>query len=55
MFFFFKIRKRCPRCLHLQRNDGTDSEPKWVCNDPNCVLYVPKKENNTSEETKEAI
>ena len=23
------------------RNDGTEQNPKWVCNNPKCVKYVP--------------
>ena len=35
------IKKRCLRCLKVMRNDGTDEQPKWVCNNPSCVRYVP--------------
>lgn len=35
------IKKRCLRCLKVMRNDGTDEHPKWVCNNPSCVRYVP--------------
>ena len=35
------IKKRCLRCLKVMRNDGTDEHPKWVCNNRNCVRYVP--------------
>ena len=35
------IKKRCLRCLKVMRNDGTDEQPKWVCNNRNCVRYVP--------------
>ena len=35
------IKKRCLRCLKVMRNDGTDEQPKWVCNNPQCVKYVP--------------
>lgn len=35
------IKKRCLRCLKVMRNDGTDERPKWVCNNRNCVRYVP--------------
>lgn len=38
------IKKRCLRCLKVMRNDGTDEQPKWVCNNPNCVRYVPPVE-----------
>jgi hypothetical protein len=23
------------------RNDGTEEQPKWACNNPKCVRYVP--------------
>jgi hypothetical protein len=26
------------------RNDGTADAPKWVCNNPKCVRYVPPVE-----------
>jgi hypothetical protein len=26
------------------RNDGTETAPKWVCNNPKCVRYVPEPE-----------
>lgn len=39
-----KITKRCNRCLKPMRNDGTEQEPKWVCNNPNCVKYKPPKQ-----------
>ena len=35
------IKKRCLRCLKVMRNDGTAEQPKWVCNNRNCVRYVP--------------
>ena len=35
------VKKRCNKCMKVMRNDGTDTEPKWVCNNPNCVRYVP--------------
>lgn len=51
------ITKRCNRCRQPMRNDGTETEPKWVCNNPSCVKYVPPAEDNgeeDSEETEEA-
>lgn len=36
-----KITQRCRRCRKPMRNDGTDEAPIWVCNNPNCVCYVP--------------
>ena len=37
------VKKRCFRCLYVMRNDGTKENPKWVCNEPTCVRYVPPK------------
>lgn len=45
------ITKRCNRCRKPMRNDGTETEPKWVCNNPKCVKYVPPTpEDNTDSE-----
>ena len=41
---FFKITKRCIRCRKPERNDGTEENPKWVCDNPKCVRYVPPVE-----------
>lgn len=38
-----KPAPRCIRCNQKMRNDGTDTAPVWVCNNPNCVRYVPPK------------
>jgi hypothetical protein len=38
------IKKRCLRCLKPMRNDGTEQNPHWVCNNQNCVRYVPPVE-----------
>lgn len=35
------VTKRCIRCRQPMRNDGTEANPKWVCNNPACVRYVP--------------
>ena len=44
------IKKRCLRCLKQMRNDGTIENPKYVCNNPSCVRYVPpKKDENTNK------
>ena len=40
------VTKRCIRCRKPERNDGTDKEPRWVCNNPNCVRYVPPTDKN---------
>lgn len=47
------IKKRCLRCLKVMRNDGTDEQPKWVCNNPSCVRYVPPKEEPTEDTNNE--
>ena len=49
------ITKRCNRCLKPMRNDGTAEQPKWVCNNPKCVKYVPptepeQEQNNGNDE-----
>jgi hypothetical protein len=45
------------------RNDGTEEQPKWVCNNPKCVKYVPPEpapeptpapEDNGEEDNEEA-
>jgi len=48
------ITRRCNRCLKPMRNDGTDEQPKWVCNNPSCVKYVPPVEDSGEEDTEEA-
>lgn len=40
------ITKRCIRCRKPERNDGTAEQPKWVCNNPQCVRYVPPADGN---------
>lgn len=43
------------------RNDGTNEQPIWVCNNPKCVCYVPEPqpelepefEQTTTEQTEE--
>lgn len=40
----FKIKKRCFRCLHVLREDGT-------CQNPKCSRYVPEKNETESETT----
>jgi hypothetical protein len=53
----YVITKRCNRCLKPMRNDGTEQNPKWVCNNPKCVKYVPPKDEpneDTDNETNEA-
>ena len=32
-----KPNPRCVRCNQRMRNDGTETAPKWVCNNPKCV------------------
>lgn len=36
-----KPAPRCVRCNQRMRNYGTADNPKWVCNNPKCVRYVP--------------
>jgi hypothetical protein len=38
------VSKKCNRCRKPMRNDGTTEQPKWVCNNPKCVKYVPPTE-----------
>ena len=33
----FKLKKRCIRCLHILREDGT-------CQNPDCVRYTEPKD-----------
>ena len=33
----FKLKKRCIRCLHILRDDGT-------CQNPDCVRYTESKD-----------
>ena len=41
----FKLVKRCFRCLHVLREDGT-------CQNPKCVRYTPdESESSKSEKT----
>jgi hypothetical protein len=35
------------------RNDGTEEQPKWVCNNPKCVKYVPPEPTPEPEQTEE--
>lgn len=39
-----KPAPRCIRCNKKMRNDGTETAPNWVCNNPKCVRYVPEPE-----------
>ena len=56
------VSKKCNRCRKPMRNDGTEEMPKWVCNNPKCVKYVPvpepyvpdKTEDNGEEDSEEA-
>ena len=57
----YVITKRCNRCLKPMRNDGTNEQPKWVCNNPKCVKYVPpapyvpdKTEDNGEEDSEDS-
>lgn len=48
-----KITQRCRRCRKPMRNDGTDEQPIWVCNNPSCVCYVPPTDDEDSNEEEE--
>jgi len=37
------VKKRCPHCLKVMRNDGTEENPVYVCDNKECVKYEPKK------------
>ena len=45
----YVITKRCNRCLKPMRNDGTEQNPHWVCNNPKCVKYVPPTEQEQTD------
>lgn len=40
----FKIKKRCFRCLHVLREDGT-------CQNPKCSRYVAEEDTSETKET----
>ena len=41
----FKLKKRCLRCLHVLREDGT-------CQNPDCVRYKPKETKAEADKDK---
>ena len=41
----FKLKKRCIRCLHILRDDGT-------CQNPDCVRYTEPKDKNKADKDK---
>lgn len=46
------VSKKCNRCRKPMRNDGTEEQPIWVCNNKKCVKYKePPKENPPAEST----
>lgn len=47
------VKKRCNRCLKPMRNDGTEQNPKWVCNNPDCVRYVPPVDGQNTAQADE--
>jgi hypothetical protein len=47
------IVKRCNRCRKPMRNDGTEQNPMWVCNNPKCVKYVPPGDGTKAAENDE--
>jgi hypothetical protein len=44
------VKVKCIRCRKVCRNDGTEEQPKWVCNNPECVRYVPPTEEEPVQE-----
>ena len=48
-----RIVQRCRRCRKPMRNDGTEQEPKWVCNNPSCVCYVPPTDDGEDSDEEE--
>ena len=47
------VKVKCIRCRKVCRNDGTEEQPKWVCNNPKCVRYVPPQEEPVEEVVEE--
>ena len=45
------ITKRCNRCRKPMRNDGTVQNPVWVCDNKDCVKYIPPVEDEPNEES----
>lgn len=43
------VKVKCFRCRKDARNDGTEENPKWVCQNPKCVRYTPPKAEETEE------
>ncbi len=46
------IKPRCFRCNRTMRNDGTEEQPKWVCQNTKCVRYVPAPKKSTKKSKK---
>ena len=42
-----KLKKRCIRCLHILRDDGT-------CQNPDCVRYTEPKDTETGKDKDKA-
>ena len=42
----FKLKKRCIRCLHILRGDGT-------CQNPDCVRYTEPKDTEADKDKAE--
>ena len=40
----FKLKKRCIRCYHILREDGT-------CQNSDCVRYMPEKDTTAASGT----
>lgn len=43
----FKLKKRCIRCYHVLRENGT-------CQNPDCVRYTPEDNVDTKDSTTSA-
>ena len=44
------VKERCIHCLKVMRNDGAAKQPKWVCNNPKCIEYVPPQEEGAKKD-----
>lgn len=44
------VTKRCIRCRKPMRNDGTEESPVWVCDNQDCVRYVPPADGQDKAE-----
>lgn len=44
------VKVRCSHCNKKMRNDGTEKNPVWVCNNPACKQYKPPATEAKSSE-----